>query len=110
MATRPARTHEGYLRRGDGRFFHGDSVEGSRADGRQAGRTELRTRMERLRDEPGRRFVSRSTRRGRFKWWTWRPVRGRAAPGRGRRDVPFVRPLTAQCREGAGTPSDSFTL
>ncbi|WP_329496574.1 IclR family transcriptional regulator [Kitasatospora herbaricolor] len=47
-------THEGYLRRVDGRFYYGDSVEGiSRADGRQAGRTELRTRMERLRDELG---------------------------------------------------------
>ncbi|MFD0260215.1 IclR family transcriptional regulator [Kitasatospora indigofera] len=47
-------THEGYLRRADGKFFYGQSVEDiGRADGRQTGRTELRTRMERLRDELG---------------------------------------------------------
>ncbi|WP_371480326.1 IclR family transcriptional regulator [Kitasatospora sp. NBC_00315] len=47
-------THEGYLRRADGRFFYGDSVEGiSRADEAQSGRTDLRARMEQLRDELG---------------------------------------------------------
>jgi DNA-binding IclR family transcriptional regulator len=47
-------THEGYLRRADGRFFYGDSVEGiSRADEAQSGRTDLRSRMEQLRDELG---------------------------------------------------------
>ncbi len=47
-------THEGYLRRADGKFFYGESVDGiSRADDRQAGRTDLRTRMEQLRDELG---------------------------------------------------------
>lgn len=47
-------THEGYLRRADGRFFYGASVDGiGRADDRQSGHGELRARMERLRDEIG---------------------------------------------------------
>ncbi|MER5349694.1 helix-turn-helix domain-containing protein [Kitasatospora sp. NPDC002551] len=47
-------THEGYLRRTDGYFFYGESVEGiGRADGRQAERDGLRARMERLSDELG---------------------------------------------------------
>ncbi|MFC9325795.1 IclR family transcriptional regulator [Kitasatospora sp. NPDC057015] len=47
-------THEGYLRRADGKFYYGHSVGGiSRADDLQSGRSDLRTRMERLRDELG---------------------------------------------------------
>ncbi|WP_327679134.1 IclR family transcriptional regulator [Kitasatospora sp. NBC_00458] len=47
-------THEGYLRRADGRFYYGDSVDGiGRADDRQSERSDLRARMERLRDELG---------------------------------------------------------
>lgn len=47
-------THEGYLRRSDGRFFYGESVNGiGRADDRQSDRHDLRTRMQRLRDELG---------------------------------------------------------
>ncbi|WP_380277716.1 IclR family transcriptional regulator [Kitasatospora purpeofusca] len=46
--------HEGYLRRADGRFFYGDSVDGIvRADDRQTERHGLRVRMERLSDELG---------------------------------------------------------
>ncbi|MEV7783035.1 helix-turn-helix domain-containing protein [Kitasatospora sp. NPDC088351] len=47
-------THEGYLRRDDGRFFYGESVDGiGRADDRQSQRHDLRARMERLRGELG---------------------------------------------------------
>ncbi|MFF1905069.1 IclR family transcriptional regulator [Kitasatospora sp. NPDC058218] len=47
-------THEGYLRRADGRFFYGESVDGiGRADDRQSERHDLRVRMEQLRDELG---------------------------------------------------------
>lgn len=47
-------THEGYLRRSDGRFFYGESVNGiGRADDRQSDRRDLRARMRRLRDELG---------------------------------------------------------
>ncbi|MGV9265766.1 IclR family transcriptional regulator [Kitasatospora sp. NPDC003701] len=47
-------THEGYLRRADGRFFYGESVDGiGRADDRQSERHGLRARMEQLRDELG---------------------------------------------------------
>ncbi|MFD5561113.1 IclR family transcriptional regulator [Kitasatospora griseola] len=47
-------THEGYLRRDDGRFYFGASVDGiCRADTRQAECTDLRGRLARLRDELG---------------------------------------------------------
>ncbi|MEV4559499.1 helix-turn-helix domain-containing protein [Kitasatospora sp. NPDC049285] len=47
-------THEGYLRRDEGRFYYGESVDGiSRADTRHAERADLRGRMEELRDELG---------------------------------------------------------
>lgn len=47
-------THEGYLRRADGKFYYGDSVDGiSRAEDRQAERSDLRARMEQLRDDLG---------------------------------------------------------
>ncbi|MER5861817.1 helix-turn-helix domain-containing protein [Kitasatospora sp. NPDC002040] len=45
-------THEGYLRRADGKFFYGASVDGiGRADDRQAERADLRSRMVRLGEE-----------------------------------------------------------
>ena len=45
-------THEGYLRRTEGRFFYGASVDGiGRADGRQADRADLRRRMEQIGQE-----------------------------------------------------------
>ncbi|WP_280673941.1 helix-turn-helix domain-containing protein [Kitasatospora sp. MAA19] len=47
-------THEGYLRRVDGRFVYGESVDGiGRAEGRQTDRYDLRARMQRLRDDVG---------------------------------------------------------
>ncbi|WP_189272371.1 IclR family transcriptional regulator [Kitasatospora griseola] len=47
-------THEGYLRRDDGRFYFGASVDGiCRADTRQSECTDLRGRLARLRDELG---------------------------------------------------------
>ncbi|MET9396223.1 helix-turn-helix domain-containing protein [Kitasatospora sp. NPDC002965] len=47
-------THEGYLRRADGRFYYGEAVDGiGRADDRQSERFDLRARMERLRDDLG---------------------------------------------------------
>ncbi|MFB6889166.1 IclR family transcriptional regulator [Kitasatospora sp. NPDC056327] len=47
-------THEGYLRRADGRFVYGESVDGIvRAEDRQAERRGLRVRMERLSEELG---------------------------------------------------------
>ncbi|MFJ9697215.1 IclR family transcriptional regulator [Kitasatospora sp. NPDC101183] len=46
--------HEGYLRRVDGRFHYGESVNGiGRADDRQADGLDLRGGMRRLRDELG---------------------------------------------------------
>ncbi|WP_405018584.1 helix-turn-helix domain-containing protein [Kitasatospora sp. NBC_00070] len=45
-------THEGYLRRAEGRFFYGASVDGiGRADHRQSERADLRSRMVRLGEE-----------------------------------------------------------
>ncbi len=45
-------THEGYLRRSEGRFFYGASVDTiSRAEDRQSGRAELRQAMDGLREE-----------------------------------------------------------
>ncbi|MFC8717921.1 IclR family transcriptional regulator [Kitasatospora sp. NPDC057198] len=47
-------THEGYLRREDGRFHYGASVDRiGHATDRQSDRSELRGRMEELRDELG---------------------------------------------------------
>ncbi|WP_441251101.1 IclR family transcriptional regulator [Kitasatospora sp. McL0602] len=45
-------THEGYLRRLEGKFYFGESVDGiSRADDRQAGRADLARRMAQLGEE-----------------------------------------------------------
>ncbi|WP_209439509.1 helix-turn-helix domain-containing protein [Kitasatospora phosalacinea] len=47
-------THEGYLRREDGRFHYGEAAERiGHATERQSDRTDLRGRMEELRDELG---------------------------------------------------------
>ncbi|MFD5434540.1 IclR family transcriptional regulator [Kitasatospora sp. NPDC127067] len=45
--------HEGYLRRSEGRFFHGEALDGIARPGARPGDPDLRTRMQLLRDELG---------------------------------------------------------
>ncbi|MFE4975597.1 IclR family transcriptional regulator [Kitasatospora sp. NPDC056651] len=45
--------HEGYLRRSEGRFFHGEALDGIATARARSGRPDLRTRMQSLRDDLG---------------------------------------------------------
>ncbi|MFE4357550.1 IclR family transcriptional regulator [Kitasatospora sp. NPDC056800] len=45
--------HEGYLRRSEGRFFHGEALDGIARSRGRCGGPDLRTRMRSLRDELG---------------------------------------------------------